>query len=64
MEQDDYDSEDNLDDDQVTLVGQNQNPRRHARRGRLNEDVDCNFGSIKIKIPSFQERNILNVYLE
>ena len=53
MGQDDYDGEDDLDDDQVTLVGQNINPRRHARRGRLNEEVDHNLGSIKMKIPSF-----------
>ena len=62
--QDDYDGEDDLDDDQVTLVGQNINPRRHARRGRLNEEVDHNLGSIKMKIPSFQGRNDPDVYLE
>ena len=36
---------------------QKQNPKRHARRGRLNEEVDRNLGSIKMKIPSFQGRN-------
>ena len=60
MGQDDYDGE----DDQVTLVEQNINPRRHARRGRLNEEVDHNLGSIKMKIPSFQGRNDPDVYLE
>ena len=62
--QDDYYGEDDLDDDQVTLVGQNINTRRHARRGRLNEEVDHNLGSIKMKIPSFQGRNDPDVYLE
>ena len=57
LRQDDYDGEDDLDDDQVTLVGQNINTRRHTRRGRLNEEVDHNLGSIKMKIPSFQGRN-------
>ena len=53
-----------MDDDQVTLVGQQINPRRQARRGRHNDNVDRNLGSIKMKIPSFQGRNDPDVYLE
>lgn len=60
IEQEEYDGEDDLEDDQITLVG---HPRRQARRGRM-EDVDRNLGSIKMKIPSFQGRNDPNVYLE
>ena len=64
IDQEDYEGEDDLDDDQVTLVGQQINPRRQARRGRQNDDVDCNLGSIKMKIPSFQGRNDPDVYFE
>ena len=53
-----------MDDDQVTLVGQQINPRRQARRGHPNDDVDRNLGSIKMRIPSFQGRNDPDVYLE
>ena len=63
-DQEDYEGEDDLDDDQVTLVGQQINPRRQARRGRPNDDVDRNLGSIKMRIPSFQGRNDPDVYLE
>ena len=64
IDQEDYEGEDDLDDDQVTLVGQQINPRRQARKGRPNDDVDRNLGSIKMKIPSFQGRNDPDVYLE
>ena len=60
IDQEDYEGEDDLDDDQVTLVGQQINPRRQARRGRPNDDVDRNLGSIKMKIPSFQGICTLN----
>ncbi|XP_048227283.1 uncharacterized protein LOC125369308, partial [Ricinus communis] len=64
IDQEDYEGEDDLDDDQVTLLGQRINPRRQARRRHPNDDVDHNLGSIKMKIPSFQERNDPDVYLE
>ena len=64
IDQEDYEGEDDLDDDQVTLVGQQINPRRQAKRGCPNDDVDRNLGSIKMKIPSFQGRNDPDVYLE
>ncbi|XP_048229542.1 LOW QUALITY PROTEIN: uncharacterized protein LOC125370017, partial [Ricinus communis] len=64
IDQEDYEGEDDLDDDQVTLLGQRINPRRQARRGHPNDDVDRNLGSIKMKIPSFQGRNDPDVYLE
>ena len=64
IDQEDYEGEDELDDDQVTLVGQQINPRRQARRGRPNDDVDRNLGSIKMKIPPFQMINDPDMYLE
>ena len=60
IEQEEYDGRDDLEDDQITLVG---HPRMQARRGRM-EDVDRNLGSIKMTIPSFQGRNDSNVYIE
>ena len=63
-DQEDYEGEDDLDDDQVTLVGQQINPRGQAGRGRPNDDVAHNLGSIKVRIPSFQGRNDPDVYLE
>ena len=60
IEQEEYDGRDDLEDDQITLLG---HPRMQARRGRM-EDVDRNLGSIKMTIPSFQGRNDPNVYLE
>ena len=51
INQEDYEGDDDLDDDQVTLVGQQINPRRQARRGRPNDYVDRNLGNIKMKIP-------------
>ena len=60
---DEYDSGDDVDDDQVTLIGQDINPRRQTRRGRF-DGVDRNIGSIKMKIPSFQGKNNPDAYLE
>ena len=60
IEQKEYDGEDDLEDDQITLVG---HPRRQARKGHV-EEVDRNLGSIKMKIPSFQGRNDPDMYLE
>ena len=43
---DEYDGGDDVDDDQVTLIGQDINPRRQTRRGRF-DGVDRNIGSTK-----------------
>lgn len=58
-----YDGGDDIDDDQVTLSGQDVNSRRQTRRGRF-DGVDRNIGCIKMKIPHFQGKNNPNVYLE
>ena len=60
IEHEENDGEDDIEDDQINLVG---HPRRQARRGRV-EEVDRNLGSIKMKIPSFQGRNDPDMYLE
>ena len=60
IEQEEYDGRDDLEDDQITLVG---HPRMQAKRGRM-EDIDRNLGSIKMTIPSSQGRNGPNFYLE
>ena len=60
IEQEEYDGRDDLEDDQITLVG---HPRMQARRGRM-EDVDRNLRNIKMTIPSFQRRSYPNVYFE
>ena len=58
--QEEYDGEDDLEDDQITLV---RRPRRQARRGCV-EEVDHNLRNIKLMIPSFQGRNDPDMYLE
>ena len=60
---DEFDGGDDIDDDQVILIGQDVNPRRQTRRGHF-DGVDINIGSIKIKIPHFQGKNNPDAYLE
>ena len=49
IEQEEYNGRDDLEDDQITLVG---HPEMQARRGHM-EDVDHNLRSIKMIIPLF-----------